>query len=157
MAAEDAVNERRVRELLDLVGSVVASMRDDEVRGDTGAMLVLGQRVLLKLIPFVEPLGRNGAARRAILVSLVNAAEQAAQDGKVRTVLGAVKQGLALNVDGVLVAALQDTEMLGRAARGCGGCLLNMFQRYFRQHAPAASEAAPAPPAANDPPTSAQV
>jgi hypothetical protein len=136
------VTPARVRELLDLVDEALRH-GGDVVSGqaDPAAMLVVGQRVLLKLIPFVEPLARDGPSRRAALVALVEEAERRAEDERLRVGLAAVRQGLALNVDRILVAALQDTEMLARGARGCGACLLATFQRHFRQRAPAPAAA----------------
>jgi hypothetical protein len=148
-APNPAVTAARVREMLDLADEAMRHGTELKNGGaaaaDPAAMLVLGQRVLLKLIPFVEPLARDGPSRRAVLVALVDEGERMADNAQLRLALGAVKQGLALNVDRILVAALQDTEMLARSARGCGACLLSMFQNHFRQHARPAAPAAPSP------------
>jgi hypothetical protein len=140
--AHPAVTPARVTELLDIVRNAVGDVRED---AGIDNLLVVGQRVLLRAIPFVEPLGRDGASRRAVLVALVSAAEEAAGSGTVRTALRGVQRAMDLGADSILVSALQDTEMLARSARGCGACLLSLFQRLFRQHAPGAAAPAPAP------------
>jgi hypothetical protein len=136
---------RRVNELLDLVDEATRHDLSDlaELKDNPAQAIVVGQRVLLKLIPFAEPLGRDGPSRRAVLVTLIEEAEQRAQNDRIRFALGAVRSGMDMGVDRILVAALQDTEMLSRSARGCGACILSLFQRHLRRHgAPAAAPAA---------------
>jgi hypothetical protein len=133
-----AIPEARVSELIDLVQAAVAD-------GSSEEPLVVGQRVLFALIPFVEPLATSGPSRRQLLVSLVEAASLRSNESSVRFALQAVHRALELRMDEVLVAALQDTEMLSRGAGGCGACLLSVFNSYFRLRSPR-SPASPAAP-----------
>ena len=125
-----AVTSRRVDELLDLVGDVVGS------GSVTQEPMVAGQRVLMRLIPFAEPLGRNGPARRQVLVSLVDAAVGRTDNPQLLFALRAVQQVFNMGLDSVIVDALQDTRLLAQSAMGCGACLLSVFMRFFRRHSP---------------------
>lgn len=132
-AAAAALTSRRVDELLDLVGDVIGS------GSFTQEPMVAGQRVLMRLIPFAEPLGRNGPARRQVLVSLVDAAVDRTDNPQLRFALQAVQQVFNMGLDSVIVDALQDTRLLAQGAMGCGSCLLSIFMRFFRRRSPSSS------------------
>jgi hypothetical protein len=141
MAQDDqALFSRRVDELIGIVTETVAARGANLVQDP----IVVGQRLLLRVIPFVEPLARNGAARRDMLVRLLEAARTRVAEDGVRSAISAVQTAMSLGLDSILVDALQDTNMLARSAAGCGGCLLALFNSYFRRH----SRPGPAPPAA---------
>jgi len=141
--AEQALFNRRTDELISIITDTIES-RGSNVAADP---IVVGQRILMRAIPFVEPLARNGPARREMLVRLLSAAEGRATDERLRLALGAVQQAMRMGLDSILVEALQNTEMLAQGARGCGACLLSLFHSYFRRHSQPAAPAAAGEPA----------
>jgi len=134
MTDQAATFNRRVDELIGIVSETI------EARGANLASdpLVVGQRILLRVIPFIEPLARNGPSRRAMLVDLLEAARSRVREERVRGAIQGVQLAMSMGLDSILVDALQDTDMLRRSAAGCGGCLLALFNGFFRRHSGAA-------------------
>lgn len=111
-----------------------------EAVANPAMLLPLGQRVLRKVIPYTETLARSGPHRRSIMIEALTAVrDRAGGEGQaegeakepesraLRIAADAAITAVRLNMDSVLVDALQDTRSLAASAPAIARCLLALF------------------------------
>lgn len=130
MSNEDA---RHLEAIRGMVADVVAGMRGSLDFSDPSSLMqkaALGQRLLSRVIPYTERLGRNGAARRAAMTHLLTLGRDTVDDPAMRMGFEAALMAVEYDMDAVIVGSLQDISMLYRSAGRIGRFLLALFMRF---------------------------
>jgi hypothetical protein len=130
-------DERHLVAIRGMVEETVAGLRGGIDLGNLGDLMqkaALGQRLLSKIIPYTERLGRNGQARRAAMVHLLTVGkEQQSLDPAVRMGFEAALLAVEYEMDTVIVSSLQDVSLLRASAGRIARFLLALFLRFARR------------------------
>jgi hypothetical protein len=114
----------------------IRAMVEEEVAAagslSPAALLPLGQRVLRRIIPYTERLARSGPARRALMIEALQRGRDAAPE-QTHLAFDAALLAVRMDMDAVIVGALQDTRMLADSAPRIATCLLALFRMLARR------------------------
>lgn len=91
------------------------------------ALLPLGQRILRRIIPFTESLARSGPQRRALMIEALQRGREVVPD-QAKIAFDAALLAVRMDMDAVIVGALQDTRMIAQNAPRIATCLLALFR-----------------------------
>lgn len=99
---------------------------------DPSSLLPLGQRILRRVIPFTETLARSGPQRRALMIEALQRGQEAVP-GDAKIAFDAALLAVRMDMDSVIVGALQDTRMLAQNAPRIATCILALFRMLARR------------------------